>query len=174
MTVKRKPKQKEPETMTDTQQPIQPEGSETTDSQLEECQRQLIRLQADFDNFRKRAQKDKEDMAAFVMEGFLSSLLPVVDNLERALSSAQTAKDVESMRGGIQLVYRQFLSILEREGIQCIHCMGQPFDPGQHQAIMTVPDPEKSDNTVVEENQKGYTYRGKVIRPAMVTVSRQE
>lgn len=138
---------------------------------IEEYKRRLLRLQADFDNFRRRTQREKEEMARFAAEGLIVKLLPVLDNLERALAAGET--DSTRLLEGVSLIHRQFMEILAAEGVEPIQAVGCPFDPSCHEAVMQVQDDRYPENTVVEELQKGYTLKGKVIRPAMVKVSVQ-
>lgn len=134
----------------------------------EETMERLKRLQADFDNFRRRTRQEKEDLAKVVTEGIVLQLLPVLDNFERALTTA--TEDAAALRAGVEMIYRQFIQALEKMGVQPIEAAGAVFDPQYHEAIMRVEDPDRPDNTVVEVLQKGYMVHGKVIRPSMVKV----
>ncbi|WP_093691565.1 nucleotide exchange factor GrpE [Sporolituus thermophilus] len=134
----------------------------------EETMERLKRLQADFDNFRRRTRQEKEDLAKVVTEGIVLQLLPVLDNFERALTTA--TEDAAALRAGVEMIYRQFIQALEKMGVQPIEAAGAVFDPQYHEAIMRVEDPDRRDNTVVEVLQKGYMVHGKVIRPSMVKV----
>lgn len=136
---------------------------------LEENTERLKRLQADFDNFRRRTRQEKEDLSSIVAQNIILELLPVLDNFERALSTA-SAQDAGGVLSGIEMIYRQFSRALEKNGLTAIEAVGSPFNPEQHEAVMRVEDSEKEDGTVVEELQKGYVVRGKVIRPSMVKV----
>lgn len=140
--------------------------------QITEHYAQLQRLQAEFDNFRKRTQKEKEDLAQYAATRVVEAMLPIVDNFERALVSAETSKDFESFAQGVEMIYRQVYALLEKEGLKPIEAVGQPFDPNVHDAIMQVDSDEQPENTVVEELQKGYYLKDKVLRPSMVKVSR--
>lgn len=136
---------------------------------LEENTERLKRLQADFDNFRRRTRQEKEDLSSIVAQGLILELLPVLDNFERALSTAST-QDAGGVLSGIEMIYRQFARALEKNGLTAIEAVGSAFNPEQHEAVMRIEDSEKEDGTVVEELQKGYVVRGKVIRPSMVKV----
>ena len=127
------------------------------------------RLQADFENHRRRTRQEKEDLSIVVAQNVLLDLLPVVDNFERALSSAAT-QDAATVLQGVEMIHRQFLQVLEKCGLATVEAVGQIFDPQQHEAVMRVEDENQVDGTIVEELQKGYTVRGKVIRPSMVKV----
>ncbi len=152
--------------------------SDRSDRELEKL-RQLadenyqryLRAQADFDNFRRRARLEKEEFAKYASMELLGQLLPVVDNLERALQSARTSNDAEALRKGVEMIAKQFLQVLEKEGLRPIEAVGQTFNPDCHEAIMQVESDEHEQGTVVEEVQKGYVLKDKVLRPAMVKVS---
>lgn len=130
----------------------------------------LARLQADYDNFRRRTQKEKEELWKYASEQVIVSLLPVLDNFERALAARDDnpAKVVE----GVSMIYRQLQEILDGEGLSPIPAVGEDFDPACHEAMMQQESDEYPDNTVLEELLKGYYLKDKVIRPAMVKVAR--
>ena len=138
------------------------------DAELQEVNDRLMRLRADFDNFRRRTRQEKEELSAVVLQNFMTELLPLVDNFERALA-AETA-DADLLRDGIVRVYNQFAAVLQKNGLEPIKAVGEKFDPNFHQAVMRVEDTTKEDNTVVEELQKGYIVQARVIRPSMVKV----
>lgn len=126
------------------------------------------RLQADFANFRRRNEKERQELSSLVMQGLIKDLLPIVDNFERALA-VENAKDA-ALHEGISMVYKQFMETLKKNGLEPIEAVGKKFDPNFHQAVMRVQDPDKEDNTIEEELQKGYMVQGRVIRPSMVKV----
>ncbi|SES66588.1 molecular chaperone GrpE [Anaerobranca gottschalkii DSM 13577] len=142
----------------------------------EELFNRLQRLQADFENFRKRMTKEKTEILNFANADLVTALLPVLDNFQRALSGQEKNLDKNGeylkFLEGIQMIYRQFKDILEKEGLKEIDCLDKPFDPNFHEAIMQVEDIDKPENTVVEVLQTGYTFKDKLIRPAMVKVSK--
>ncbi|MFZ5590694.1 MAG: nucleotide exchange factor GrpE [Bacillota bacterium] len=138
----------------------------------EEYFQRLARLQADFDNYRKRTLREKEELLKFAAEKLIGQLLPVLDNFERALAAPEG--DGAAFRSGVEMIYRQLMDILNREGLEPLQCVGQPFDPARHEAVMRQPAGERPENTVLAELQKGYILHGKVIRPAMVCVACQE
>ena len=135
---------------------------------LQEKKDRLLRLQADFDNFRRRSAKEREEISAVVTQNFCKDMLPLLDNFERAM--AAETKDVEAFQKGVEMIFTQFQEILKKNGLEHIEAVGQKFDPNFHQAVMRVEDPEKEDDTVAQELQKGYMVRGRVIRPSMVQV----
>jgi len=129
----------------------------------------LARMQAEFDNARKRAAKEQQDYRDFALADTIKSLLPVVDNLERALQSKSEAAD---FRAGVELIYKQFRDVLTKVGVQPIDAKGQQFDPRFHEAIEMVDTPEAADHEVLDEWQRGYKYKDRLLRPAMVRVAR--
>lgn len=139
------------------------------DRLLEEHNDRYKRLLADFDNFRRRTRQEKEELSNIVAQNVILELLPVLDNFERALGSA-TNQDAEKMLSGVEMIYRQFTQVLEKSGLTLVESIGKIFDPQQHEAVMRVEDAEQSDGMIVEELQKGYAVKGKVIRPSMVKV----
>lgn len=128
----------------------------------------LQRLQADFDNYRKRVKTEKQEWTTQAVCDIVRELLPVIDNLERALAADGTA---ESLAAGVELVFKQFLSALEKHGLSAIEACGGQFDPNCHHAIMQV-ECEEPENTVVEELQKGYRLNERILRPSMVKVAK--
>ena len=126
------------------------------------------RLQADFANFRRRNEKERQELSSLVVQGFVKDLLPVVDNFERALA-VENAKDA-ALHEGISMVYKQLMEMLKKNGLEHIKAVGEKFDPNFHQAVMRVQDADKEDGIIEEELQKGYMVQGKVIRPSMVKV----
>ena len=135
---------------------------------LQEKKDRLLRLQADFDNFRRRSAKEREEISAVVTQNFCKDMLPLLDNFERAM--AAETKDVEAFQKGVEMIFTQFQEILKKNGLEHIEAIGQKFDPNFHQAVMRVEDPEREDDTVAQELQKGYMVKGRVIRPSMVQV----
>ncbi|CCO07886.1 nucleotide exchange factor GrpE [Desulforamulus hydrothermalis] len=128
-----------------------------------------LRLQADYENLRRRSRQEKEDLLKFGAEHLIKNLLPVLDNFERALASAGDGG--EKFISGVQMIHRQLYEVLTAEGLAPIPAQGEPFDPNLHEAVMQVTDADQPENTVVEELRKGYYLKGKVIRPAMVKVA---
>ena len=131
-----------------------------------------LRSAADFDNFRKRTRRELEDARRGGREDVVKALLPVFDNLERALQSAQRSSDVKAMSDGLSLVQRQFIDALGREGIARVATVGSPFDPMVHEAIQQVETDEHSPGTIIAEVQPGYMQGERLLRAAMVVVAR--
>lgn len=138
----------------------------------EELFSRLQRLQADFDNYRKRMQAERRELLRYALFDFAGELLPLVDNLERALESARQKSQEEDLVKGLDMILRQFYQVLQQEGITPIEAVGQEFDPMLHEAVMQVEDEENPPNAVVEELQKGYKYKDRVLRPSRVKVAR--
>ncbi|WP_370639038.1 nucleotide exchange factor GrpE [Cohnella sp. REN36] len=139
--------------------------------QAEEHHQRLLRVQADYDNFRRRTQKEKEELAQYASLKLVTSLLPVLDNFGRALQTGGESTDIAAFAKGVEMINRQLWQVLESEGLKLMEPVGEPFDPEIHQAIMQVESDEHEDGTVVEVVQPGYWLKDKVIRPAMVKVS---
>ena len=132
-----------------------------------------LRERADLENFRKRAQRDKEDLARFANEKFLREVLPVLDNLERAVDHARQDKGGgEGLLEGVEMTLNQFQRILEKFGATPFASVGTPFDPSRHEAIGQLESTEHAPNTVAQELQKGYLLNERLLRPAMVMVAK--
>jgi molecular chaperone GrpE len=131
---------------------------------------QMLRIQAEAENFRKRMQREKDEFARFAREGFVRDLLPVKDNLERALLHA--GDDPEGIVAGVQLILEQFDATFKTMGVECVECQGKVFDPEFHEAMNQIESDEHEPNTVVGELLKGYQLNGRLLRPAMVTVAK--
>ena len=141
---------------------------EKYEAELAEKENRYLRLQADFENFRRRTRQEKEELAAVVTQNLLKDLLPFLDNFERALAAG--GNDEGGLRAGVEMMYKQLVEALKKEGLEYIETKGKPFDPNFHQAVMRVEDAEKEDGEIVAELQKGYMVKGRVIRPSMVQV----
>ena len=141
---------------------------EKYEAELAEKENRYLRLQADFENFRRRTRQEKEELAAVVTQNLLKDMLPFLDNFERAL--AAEGSDEGGLRAGVEMMYKQLVEALKKEGLEYIETKDKPFDPNFHQAVMRVEDAEKEDGTIVAELQKGYMVKGRVIRPSMVQV----
>lgn len=140
-------------------------------AQAEENHNRLLRTLADMDNLRRRVRKEQEDLAKYASQKVIENLLPALDNFERALAADKETLTVESLLQGVNMVYRQMVQVFEQEGLQPIEAQGTPFDPHKHQAVMQAEDPNYESGIVVEELQKGYVFKDRVVRPAMVKVN---
>ena len=141
---------------------------ESLTDQLKETEGSLKRLRADFENFRRRTAKEKEEVGAVVVQEFCRDMLPLLDNFERAM--ATEGKDSENFRKGVEMIFHQFQEILKKNGLEVIDTKDAKFDPNFHQAVMRVQNPEMEDEAIAAELQKGYIVKGRVIRPSMVQV----
>ena len=144
------------------------EELEKLQAAVQEKEERALRLQADFENFRRRTAKEKEELSAVVTQGILKDMLPLLDNFERAM--AAEAKDIDSFKQGVEMIFKQFGEVLVKNGLEHIEVEGQKFDPNFHQAVMRVENPDLEDETIAQELQKGYMVKGRVIRPSMVQV----
>lgn len=129
-----------------------------------------LRLMAEYDNFKKRTQKEKEELGSFATASAIEKLLPVIDNLERALESV-TEEEKSKFSEGIEMIYRQIMETFEKMGVSEIEAVGCEFDPNLHNAVMHVEDESVETSVVVEQFMKGYKYKDKVIRYSMVKVA---
>ena len=129
-----------------------------------------LRLAADFDNFKKRTRRDSEQQAAVQKEAFIADLLPIIDNLERALASGR-ASSSEQLHQGVTMTLQQLDQLLQRHGIAVVEDVGRPFDPHRHEAVSVQHDPNQLDQIIIEVLQRGYCHGDKVFRPAKVIVN---
>jgi len=133
----------------------------------------LLRLHAEFENFKKRSQKDKQQFVKFANEGLIQELISVLDNFELAFESANKMTDFKTLHQGVEMILKQIHKLLDKSGVKKIECKGLPFDPAQQEAIGYVETDEYPENTVVEEIQKGYLLEDRLIRPTVVKVSKK-
>jgi molecular chaperone GrpE len=129
----------------------------------------LARLQAEFDNARKRAAREQQEFREFAAADVIKNFLPILDSFERALKARGDAGD---FRSGVELIYKQFLDALQKSGVQPIAAVGEAFDPRMHEAIEMVDTTDVPDHHVIDELQRGYKYKDRLLRPAMVRVAR--
>lgn len=134
----------------------------------------VLRAQAEVQNMRRRAERDVENAHKFALDKFSSDLLPVIDSLERATEAADNldSEAVKAMKDGVELTLKMFVEALKKHGVEQVDPMGQPFDPEFHQAMSMVPNPDMEPNSVMAVMQKGYLLKGRLVRPAMVVVSK--
>ncbi|MGG2064351.1 MULTISPECIES: nucleotide exchange factor GrpE [unclassified Bacillus (in: firmicutes)] len=140
-------------------------------AKLTETEGRMLRLQADFENYKRRVQLDKQAAEKYRSQSLVSDILPALDNFERAMQVEANDEQMKSLLQGMEMVYRQLLEALTKEGVEAIEAVGKQFDPHEHQAVMQVEDSEFESNAVVEEFQKGYKLKDRVIRPSMVKVN---
>ena len=141
------------------------------DAQIEELQDRLKRQMAEFDNFRKRTEKEKAAMYEIGAKDIIEKILPVLDNFERGLAAVPEDEKGSSFAEGIEKIYKQFVKTLEDAGVESIEAVGKQFDPNLHNAVMHVEDEKYGENEIAMELQKGYKYRGRVVRHSMVQVA---
>lgn len=146
------------------------EALEAKTRELEAQQDRYLRTVAEFDNARKRAAREREEYTRYANESMLRDLLPVLDNLDRALLAARS-EPAAAVTTGVELIQRELLRVLEKFGLTPFSSVGQPFDPERHEAIARVPSTDLPDMTVAGETARGYLLHGRVLRPAMVTVA---
>jgi molecular chaperone GrpE len=147
------------------------EREATLEAEAKAAQDRFLRLAAEFENYKKRVQRDQDEYTKYAHERLLKDLLPVLDNLQRALQHTQSEGNTNGVVHGVELTCKQYLEVLSRFGVRPIPSVGLPFDPAVHQAVATVEAKGQKPNTVVEEYEKGYFLYDRVLRPAMVTVA---
>ncbi len=139
--------------------------------QIEELQDRLIRQMAEFDNFRKRTEKEKSAMYEVGTRDMVEKILPVLDNFERGLAAVPEDVKGSPFAEGVEMIYKQFVKTLEDAGVEAIEAVGKKFDPNLHNAVMHIDDEAYGENEITQELQKGYQYRGSVVRHSMVQVA---
>ena len=157
----------------DNQNVQQPDATAQAEAAAAEMKSRYVRLQADFANFKKRTATEKQQISEVVKMDVLQNILPVIDNFERALQVPQDSlsDELKSFVDGYTMIYKQLMTVLEKEGVTKIDAVGKPFDPNYHQAVMRVPSDEYDNDVVVEVLQEGYLLGDKTLRPAMVKVA---
>lgn len=156
------------------------EGSEVSveallakkDEEIKLLQDRVLRLAAENENTRKRLEREKTDGICFANENFIRELLPVIDNLERAVQHAAKESDPEALLEGVRMTLKAFADTLEKFGCKAFESVGKPFDPNFHEAVMQQESSEEPENTVLQEFRRGYTLNERLLRPAMVVVSK--
>ena len=146
-------------------------GSQSDDNDPAKLRERLARLQADFENARKRSLKEQQDFREYAVFDTAKDLLPIIDNLERALQVQPS--DSADLHTGVELTHRQLLDVLSKIGVRPIHALGERFDPRIHHAVATADTDLVEDQTIVGELQCGYTFKDRLLRPAMVTVAKK-
>jgi molecular chaperone GrpE len=150
------------------------EAVEAKTREAEATRDRYVRSIAEFDNYRKRAAREREDYVRFAGESLVRELLPVLDNFERALQAARQDPAAAAVTAGVELIQRELLRVLERAGVTPFSAVGAPFDPERHEAVARVPAAGRPDMTVVDETSRGYLMHGRVLRPAQVTVAMKD
>ena len=147
------------------------EALEAKSREADAARDRYMRTVAEFDNARKRAVREREELIRGANEGLIRELLPVLDNLERALQAARGDAGAAAVTAGVELIQRELLRVLEKFGVTAFTSVGTPFDPERHEAVARVPAAGRPEMTVVGETARGYLLNGRVLRPAMVTVA---
>lgn len=143
-------------------------------SGADDAREQMLRMKAEFDNVKKRLERDKQDAIKYANEKILADMLHVVDTFDRATASLAEGHDPAKVAKGLQIAAEELHKILERYGVQAVKAAGQPFDPNLHEAVAEVEDPSKEAGTVLDEVQRGYVLNGRLIRPSRVRVVKSE
>ncbi len=151
---------------------VQEELIQQLRQEAQTAKEQYVRAVADFENARKRLQREKEEFAKYSTETIIRELLPILDSLSQALVAVDKQSDADAVVKGVHLIYRQLLGLLEKEGVKRVGSVGQKFDPHVHEAVAHIDAPKETQDKVVEEVQTGYTLHGRLIRPALVKVGR--
>ena len=146
-------------------------GEQMWQGKVAELEDRLLRVHADFDNFRKRTRQEKEELLTFANTKVVGDLLPVLDNFSLALQAAESASEAESIAKGVGMVYKQLVGLLENLGLRVMEPIGQAFDPNLHEAVMAESVEGQNPGTVIAVMRTGYYFKDKVLRPAMVKVS---
>jgi len=134
----------------------------------------MLRMAAELENYKKRAEREKTEHIKYANESFARDLLSILDNLERAVEHAKNDDtDKQALLDGVEMVLREFMNVMEKSGIKAIDAYGQVFDPQYHEAVMVEENDSVEDNTILNELQKGYIFKDRLLRPAMVVVSRR-
>ena len=169
---------KEDENVSENTEEIKDEGNSESDKRYEvlkdnydKLNSQYMRLAADFENFRKRQESEKENLLRFGLENALSKMIEVLDNFERAKKALENTEDYTKYKESFELLHKQVIDSLAKLGLEPINAQGQEFDPNLHEAVMQTPTSEHQENTVIAELQKGYKLGEKVLRPSMVNVA---
>jgi molecular chaperone GrpE len=150
------------------------EAKETKESKQEDLKEQLLRVRADFDNAKKRMEREKNEAIKYANERMLAEILPIVDNLDRALQSMEQGHPLEKVKVGLKIAQAELHAVLETHGVEVIKCgPGQEFDPNLHEAVAVVDAENLKEGQIVDEVQKGYLLNGRLVRPSRVRVAQQ-
>ena len=150
----------------------QPDALEEMRREKDSLQDRLLRTAAEFDNYRKRVERERRDLADYIKGDILAELLPIVDNFERALQAPAGGDD--AFKKGVELIHKQMLDLLRKRGVTPIDALGADFDPNVHQAVIHEPSDEHREGEVMQELQRGYKLGDRLLRPAMVKVAKRQ
>lgn len=149
------------------------ENVKQLEQEVADLKDKLLRKAAEFENYKRRTENDQINLITFAAESFIQKLLPVIDDFERSLEHVDEAEDINAIKQGLKLIYDKLMKVLEDQGVKKIDAVGNPFDVDYHEALMQRPDDSVEPHTVIDEIEKGYTYKDKVIRHAKVVVSEE-
>ena len=141
------------------------------ESEVSELKDKLLRKAAEFENYKRRTENDQLSLLTYAAESFIQKLLPVIDDFERSLDHINDAQDIEAIKNGLKLIYDKFMKALDEQGVKKIDAVGKLFDVDYHEALMQRPDDSVEPHTILEEIEKGYIYKDKVLRHSKVIVS---
>lgn len=148
-------------------------AAESAEAKAADQHDQLLRLKADFENTKKRLERDKGEAIKFANELLLVEILPIVDNFDRAMESLAQGHDPEKVKQGLKIAQEELHKILEEHGVEVVKSVGEPFDPNRHEAVAMVDSADAKEGTVMDEIQKGYLLNGRLIRPSKVRIAQQ-
>jgi len=152
-------------------EPAEAEKLKKAEQEIDQHKDQLLRLRADFDNFRKRALREKNEIYETANEALMLELLPVIDHLQLAVKSAREHKADEAFLKGLELIADQQMDVLARYGLEPFSSLKQPFDPNLHEAVSCLPSETEPEGVIIAESRQGYRFKNKILRPAQVVVS---
>ena len=153
---------------------VEQDECEKLKAELDDLNNKYLRMAADFDNYRKRQMQERESLLKYGAADTMTKLLAVLDTFERAQESLKDVEDVQSVKEGYEVVFKQLMDTLKKAGLETINALGAEFDPNLHEAIAQTPTNEHPDNTVISQMQKGYKLADRVLRPALVNVALNE
>lgn len=163
----------EQETMDQVEPETEPaDPMEVLQAERDQLADKILRMAAEHENYKKRTERENSEFLKRANQNLVGDLLGVLDNLERALEAAEEAGGDQSMVKGLAMIYQELSAVLQRHGLETIEALGQPFDPEYHEAMMQQEDPDQPQNTVINQVQKGYLFQDRLLRPAMVVVSK--
>ena len=147
--------------------------TENAETKIKELQEQILRLHAEFDNTKKRLEKDKTESIKYANEKLILEILPAIDTLDRAMNSLSEGHDPEKVKKGLEIAQTELHEMLEQHGVELVKSIGASFDPNVHEAVTMVETKDAGDGTVIDEIQKGYLLNGRLIRPSLVKVAKK-
>jgi len=166
--------EKEKEDKKEQNAPEEAAVQDSAEAKYQECRDQLLRMKADFENTKKRLERDKMDAIKFANERLLADILPIVDNLDRAMTSLSEGHDPEKVKQGLKIAQEEIHQVLELHGVEMVKSVGTEFDPKFHEAVAVVESTDVKDGVVVDEIQRGYILNGRLIRPSRVRISQKK